>query len=547
MDGSRLKAVATPPAAFQFPLWDVINRSLGMRVAVLVGGAMSLLLAGILFVCALALDYSFGELQDQLTAGGLVHAGRTLDLAAHAKARLVQDSAAWDDTFDFLAGTKPDFPQTNYGPKVDTSGQDAILFYDGQKRLVAAVQPRDPGQTYSAPAGLEPRGLLKEKPSTALLVVEDRLWLLAASPVTRSDGSGPSNGWLVYGSVYTPERLAELAEAAGVARVGFATAGNPPSANRIVFPTEELGRMAGVFAPARNAPRPYPPSWLQLPTVDGARLHLVVALPIPVYEHMLQTRDWLVVISIFCGLVFVGLGILFVQMYVVRPISELERQMTRLAEDEEMDVALEVTHRDEIGRLALAANHLLERARRRQREAEGQHNLVETILDGVVEGVIAYVAVRDDAGAVVDFRIVECNRAAERICRARRGEFIGRNMREVFPTMREIGIFDMFLRVLATGRSETFERFFEGERIKGWLRVSMEPWGDGVVVSFEDITPRKQRESELAETYAEIDRFNEAMIGREERVIEIKREVNALRGRLGLEPAYKEVSSDGEN
>jgi hypothetical protein len=100
--------------------------------------------------------------------------------------------------------------------------------------------------------------------------------------------------------------------------------------------------------------------------------------------------------------------------------------------------------------------------------------------------------------------------------------------------------------VLDTERGEMFERAFFGERIKGWLRVSIVPWGDGVVVSFEDITQRKQHERELAETYAEIDRFNEAMIGREERVIEMKHEVNALRGRLGLEPAYKEVSADGE-
>ena len=524
-----------------------INRYLGVRVAVLVGGAMSLLLAGTLFVCATALGYSFGLLQDKLTAKSLIDAGRALDQAARTKLRLVHDSAAWDDTFQFLAGSNSEFPRTNYGPEVDTSGQDAIFFYDQQRRLVAAVQPQEPGKTWSPPPGVDPRNLLKDGLTVGLLATGGRVWMLAASPVTRTDGSGPSNGWLVYGTVYTQMRLKDFFETTGVGPVGFATKGDVPTDTKVVFPAGEFGRLTGYFVSARKAPHPYPPGWLQLPTMDGGQLYMTVSLQIPVYMQMLQTRVWMIAISIFCGVGFVGLSVLFLQTHVVRSISALERQMTRIAEDEETDSELAVTQSDEIGRLATAANRLLHRARTRQREAEDQRRLVETIFDSASEGLIAYVAMRDDGGEIIDFQVAECNRAAERICHARPGEFTGRRVRELFPTIEEAGIFEVFTRVLASDRSETFERAFYGERIKGWLRVSIVPWGDGVVVSFEDITQRKQHERELAETYAEIDRFNEAMIGREERVIEMKHEVNALRGRLGLEPAYKEVSADGED
>jgi sensor domain CHASE-containing protein/HAMP domain-containing protein len=524
-----------------------INRYLGVRVAVLVGGAMALLLAGTLFVCATALDYSFGALQDKLTAKSLIDTGRTLDLAARTKLRLVRDSAAWDDTFDFLAGSNPGFPRTNYGPGVDTSGQDVILFYDARKRLVAAVQPQEPEKTWSPPPGVDPRNLLKEGLTVGLLATGGRVWMLAASPVTRTDGSGPSNGWLVYGTIYTQKRLADFSEVTGVGPVGFVTKRDVPTDAWVVFPTGEFGRLTGYFAPARKAPHPYPPGWLRLPVIDGDQLYMAVSLQIPVYERMLQTRAWMIALSIFCGVVFVGLSVLFLQIHVIRPISALERQMTCIADDEETDSELAVTQHDEIGRLAVAANRLLERSRLRQRDAENQHRLVETILDSASEGLIAYVAMRDAAGGIIDFQVAECNRAAERICHARPGEFIGRSARELFPTIEEAGIFEVFTRVLASGRSETFERAFYGERIKGWLRVSIVPWGDGLVVSFDDITQRKQHERELAETYAEIDRFNEAMIGREERVIEMKREVNALRSRLGLEPAYKEATADGED
>jgi PAS domain-containing protein len=523
-----------------------INRYLGVRVAVLVGGAMSLLLAGTLFVCATALDYSFGVLQDRITIKSLVETGRAIDQAARTKLRLVHDSAAWDDTFEFLAGSNPEFPRTNYGPEVDTSGEDAIFFYDLQKRLVAAVQPQESANTWSPPPGVDPRSLLKEESSVGLLAAGGRVWMLAASPVSRTDGSGPSNGWLVYGTAYTQKRLKESFATDGKP-VGFATKRDVPTDAWIMFPTREFGKLTGYYATVRKAPRPYPPGSLQLPAIGGGQLYMIVSLQIPVYHRMLQTRVWMIAISIFCGVVFVGLSVLSLQIHVIRPISALEGQMTRIAEDEETDSELAVTQRDEIGRLATAANRLLARARTRQQEAEDQHRLVETILDSATEGLIAYVAMRDAAGEITDFQVAECNRAAERICHARPGEFIGRRARELFPTIEEAGIFEIFTRVLASGRSEAFERAFFGERIKGWLRVSIVPWGDGVVVSFEDITQRKQHERELAETYAEIDRFNEAMIGREERVIEMKREVNALRGRLGLEPAYKEVSVDGKD
>ncbi len=59
-----------------------------------------------------------------------------------------------------------------------------------------------------------------------------------------------------------------------------------------------------------------------------------------------------------------------------------------------------------------------------------------------------------------------------------------------------------------------------------------------------EMTERKQAEEELQETLAEIDRFNKLMIGREGRVIEMKKEVNALLAELGRQPQYKSMLED---
>ncbi len=57
-----------------------------------------------------------------------------------------------------------------------------------------------------------------------------------------------------------------------------------------------------------------------------------------------------------------------------------------------------------------------------------------------------------------------------------------------------------------------------------------------VCVVYRDVTERKQAEKELAA-------FNKAMVGREKRILEMKRKVNELSSELGREPVYDEKTS----
>jgi PAS domain S-box-containing protein len=54
----------------------------------------------------------------------------------------------------------------------------------------------------------------------------------------------------------------------------------------------------------------------------------------------------------------------------------------------------------------------------------------------------------------------------------------------------------------------------------------------------QDITDRKQAEEALRASNAELSRFNNAAVGRELRIVELKRQVNTLSERLGEPPCY---------
>lgn len=64
---------------------------------------------------------------------------------------------------------------------------------------------------------------------------------------------------------------------------------------------------------------------------------------------------------------------------------------------------------------------------------------------------------------------------------------------------------------------------------------------EAVLAYVRDITDRRQNEERLRKSMEELERFNRLMVGRELRVIELKKEVNALRLTLGQPPAYPSV------
>jgi PAS domain S-box-containing protein len=63
----------------------------------------------------------------------------------------------------------------------------------------------------------------------------------------------------------------------------------------------------------------------------------------------------------------------------------------------------------------------------------------------------------------------------------------------------------------------------------------------GIVCVLEDITERRQAEKELEERMDDLERFSRLTINREEKMIQLKEEINALREQAGKEKRYKIV------
>ena len=143
------------------------------------------------------------------------------------------------------------------------------------------------------------------------------------------------------------------------------------------------------------------------------------------------------------------------------------------------------------------------------------------------------------------------NKAAERMFDYTEEEVIGKNLHALlvperfhpafskgFEVFRETGQGDALgktLEVAAIGKDGTefpVELSLSGVKLKGrWNAIGL----------IRDIAERKAAEEELKKRADELEKFNRLAVGRELKMIELKKEINALLGESGKEPGYKIV------
>ncbi len=175
------------------------------------------------------------------------------------------------------------------------------------------------------------------------------------------------------------------------------------------------------------------------------------------------------------------------------------------------------------------------------KESEKQYrSLFENMMHGYAHCKMLY----DEGGRPADFVYLNVNNAFEKLTGLE--QVVGRRVTEVIPGIKEAHpeLFDIYGRVAFTGQSETIE--IEFKPLNLWLSISVySPKREHFVAIFDDITVRKTAETkikkhleELQTANAELAIFNTVAVGRELRMIELKREINALRERIGEPPRY---------
>ncbi len=166
-------------------------------------------------------------------------------------------------------------------------------------------------------------------------------------------------------------------------------------------------------------------------------------------------------------LISVGLALLTIALllFLVRPTATKRRART----------------------VARIANHTGERRDPRQ--------MLNSILESALGGVLILDAIRDVDQRIKDFRIQTVNPAAEQLLGRSAEDLIGRKLRSRLPCLKAEGLYGMAEAVIETGLpQENQVRLRHDGR---WYRYTAVKLGDGLAVTFADISEQRITEDKL--------------------------------------------------
>ncbi len=159
--------------------------------------------------------------------------------------------------------------------------------------------------------------------------------------------------------------------------------------------------------------------------------------------------------------------------------------------------------------LARIANQLTIQRQKKRLEKEIEHRkkteenlqqsrrLLSSVLNSSLDGIMAFNSVRDCEGNIVDFECSLVNPVAAENIGKNKKNLIGKHFLKELPSLKKTSLLEYYKSIITTGIIINKEFYYEHEYVKGWFQVVAVKIGDGVAVTFRDISDRKQMELTL--------------------------------------------------
>jgi PAS domain S-box-containing protein len=151
---------------------------------------------------------------------------------------------------------------------------------------------------------------------------------------------------------------------------------------------------------------------------------------------------------------------------------------------------------------------LAERARSKvaQRESEARFRVA---MDASLDALFIVGAVRDEAGAIIDFALLDANRRAEELCGLEHDAFAGLRLAALPAAARQLAPVAAMASVVEARTPLEQERESIGSNGDvRWIQEQIVPLGDGVTVTVRDITARKEADAEVRRARAAAEAAN---------------------------------------
>ncbi|MCX6054713.1 MAG: PAS domain S-box protein [Chloroflexi bacterium] len=168
-------------------------------------------------------------------------------------------------------------------------------------------------------------------------------------------------------------------------------------------------------------------------------------------------------------------------------------------------------------------------------------NLYRSLFENMLNG-FAYCHFLQEEGKPDDFSHLLVNKSFENLTGLT--DVVGKRISQVIPGFLETDtdLMQLYKRVALSGVSETLEMYIIS--LKMWFSLSVYcPVKDYFVVVFDVISDRINAQQQIQEQVTELQKWYSVTLGREERILQLKEEVNDLLGQIGKPSRYSSADS----
>ncbi len=464
------------------------------KIPLLLAGFFMLYFGAMIVVERSYIRPSFESLERKASLRDLDRVLAAMNREAEHLAIISRDWSQWDDTWLFVGGAKPSYVEENLGPdgfKIIDASLVAIYDAEGRRRFAGRYDPAsgmvlpDDSLPERAPLGAPYLGAGKgDSGISGVLAVGEHIYLLASTPIIRSDGSGPVRGSFIIarnvGSGFASAIAAQTSVQTVLLPVGDAPVGVDLAA--IVAAGDHLVMTTGGDRSVHG--------WGLVRDLSGRPALLVGTLT------SRDISDWSGRTIGIAGLVIIGLGIMFcVGIYlllsrlVIEPLSAIGGSIRRFEAEGTIGMSGRVLVRpDEIGNLSRTLEHMASRIAAREAELssinEGLEERIEKrtrdlrqanddlrLMAKVVESTSEGVVITDLHGKILVVNDAFCGQSGYSP-----SELVGQDIAVMKSGRHDESFYQVLrakLREDGTWTGEVWDRRKSGEIYPEWLSINL--------------------------------------------------------------------------
>ena len=489
------------------------------RTALLLIGSTIAVSVLILFVYSrLFLLGSFQKLEDDQTARNVVRVSEAIVNKMNEMTRITGDYATWDDTYKFIQDKNAAYIKSNItNNTLDNLKINLMVFVNSQGQIVQAnYYDLEKQEQLSFPvslkkdwSGLYPLLTHKtvESRVSGLTVLPEGILLLASRPIITSKSVGPIRGSLIFGRFLDQVEIAQLKKQTNL-EFSIKLVEDPALPEDFKKAAALVMKIEKPLITPINAD--LNGGYQELNDIYG-RPAALIRVEIP-REVTRQGRGLVWNYSLFLltvGAVLAMVILFLLERMILNRVFRIGSEVNAIAKSGDSAKRVKFSSQDELGVLAGQINDMLEALEAARLNLNESENKFKQLFDATPEAIFL-----ED----IEGRIIDCNQAALKMTGYTREEILKlhsykaeaegkRKNGEVFP-------------------QEVIVRAIEIENQKYFLVV------------IRDISERKILDHKLNERVAELEEFHDTVIGRELKMMELEKEIDALLAELGREPKY---------